>query len=421
MARRLFIDTAPLRGSRDFRRLISGQMVSVLGTQLTAVAVPFQVYALTGSSFQVGLVSAAQLIPLVVCSLIGGSVIDAVDRRRLLIIVELALAASSGGLALNADIGPHLWPLYALPALSAGLTGFDSPTRNAIYPSLLPTEQISSASAMFQALFQMGSVVGPAAGGLLLAGEGVRFVYWIDVVTTVMAVGCAFALSPQPPVAETRRPGLRSVAEGFHFIRGRQGIQGAYLIDINAMVFGMPRALFPALAATTFAGGPAVLGFLYAAPGAGALVGALTTGWVGGVRRQGRAITIAVMVWGAAIAGFGFVSWLPGALVLLAVAGWADVISAVFRNTIIQLSVPNRLRGRLSGLQIGVVQGGPRLGDLEAGSVAAAFGDQISVVTGGLACVVGAVVLSRCLPGFRRIRVDAAAGTTTEGADSASG
>jgi hypothetical protein len=198
---------------------------------------------------------------------------------------------------------------------------------------------------------------------------------------------------------------LRSVAEGFAFIKGRQGIQGAYLIDVNAMVFGMPRALFPALAANVFGGGATTVGFLYAAPGIGALTGALTTGWVNRVRRQGRAVIIAVVVWGAAVTAFGLVSWLPAALALLAVAGWADVISAVFRNTIIQLSVPDRLRGRLNGLQIGVVTGGPRLGDLESGAVATAFGNEVSIVSGGLVCIVGALVLARCLPGFRRLSV----------------
>lgn len=381
-------------------------MISVLGTQLTAVAVPFQVYQLTHSSLQVGLVSLAQLFPLLVCSLLGGAVIDATDRRRLLILVELGLAASSCGLAVNADLGPALWPLYLFPAITAGLAGVDGPTRNAIYPNLLRPEDISTAAAMFQALFQLGSVVGPAAGGLLLAGAGVHFVYWLDVASTLAGVSCAAALAAQPPAAGTPRPGLRSVAEGLQFVRGRQAIQGAYLIDINAMVFGMPRALFPALAATTFGGGPSVLGFLYAAPGAGALVGALTTGWVATVRRQGRAVTVAVIVWGASITAFGLVAALPVALALLAVAGWADVLSAVFRNTIIQLSVPDRLRGRLSGLQIGVVQGGPRLGDIEAGAVATAFGDTASIVSGGLACIAGALLLARSLPGFRNAAVD---------------
>ena len=402
---RVLIDLAPLRQSRDFRYLITGQLISVLGSQLTAVAVAFQVYSLTHSSLDVGLVSLAQLFPLLACSLIGGSVIDAVDRRRLILVVEALMACCSAGLAVNADLGARLWPLFVFPALTAGLSGFDSPARSAIVPNLVAPEHLSSAAAMFQALFQMGSVVGPALGGLLLAGAGLNFVYWVDVVSFGGSLLAASLISAQPPAVEGHRVGLRSIGEGFGFIRRHQGIQGAYLIDVNAMVFGMPRALFPALAAKVFGGGPSTVGFLYAAPGVGALIGALTTGWVRRVRRQGRAVLIAVIVWGAAIAGFGFVSSLPAALVLLAVAGWADVISAVFRNTIIQLSVPNRLLGRLSGVQIGVVAGGPRLGDLEAGAVATAFDTQISVVSGGLACIVGALVLARCLPEFRRLAV----------------
>jgi MFS family permease len=205
------------------------------------------------------------------------------------------------------------------------------------------------------------------------------------------------------------RAGVRSLAEGLRFTRGRQAIQGAYLIDLNATFFGLPRALFPAMAATKFGGGASTVGFLYAAPGAGALLGALTTGWVGRTRRQGRAVIIAVIVWGAAIAGFGFAPWLGAALALLAIAGWADVISAVFRNAIIQLSVPDTMRGRLMGLQIAVVTGGPALGDVESGAVAAAFGDTLSAVSGGLACIAGALVLARLLPGFRRQRTPPAA------------
>jgi MFS family permease len=404
--RRLLVDIAPLRESRDFRLLILGQLVSVLGTQLTTVAIPFQVYRLTHSSLDVGLVSLTQLFPLLACSLLGGSVIDAVDRRRLLILVEILLAGSSAGLAVNADLGSRLWPLFVLPAVSAGLVGFDSPARNAIIPNLVDTDQLSAAAAMFQALFQMGTVVGPAIAGLLLAGAGVKAIYWIDVISFGASILAATLIAPQPPAPGGGRPGLRSVAEGFRFLRGRQGLQGAYLIDINAMVFGMPRALFPALAANVFGGGASILGLLYAAPGAGALIGAVTTGWVAQIRRQGRAVIVAVIVWGAAITAFGVVTWLPGALLLLAVAGWADVISAVFRNTILQLTVPPRLRGRLSALQIGVVQGGPRLGDLEAGGVATAFGNEASIVSGGALCIVGAVLLARALPGFRALTLD---------------
>jgi ENTS family enterobactin (siderophore) exporter len=243
--------------------------VSVLGTQLTAVAVPYQVYHLTRSSLDVGLVSLTALVPLILGSLIGGSVADVVDRRRLLMVVDLLMGASSAGLAVNADLGSSLWPLFVLPALTAGLSGFDSAGRNAIIPNMVRRSEVSTANAMFQALFQLGSVVGPAGAGLLLAGAGVRFVYWLDVASFGVAVVALTLMVPQPPVGGGHRPGLRSIAEGFRFLRGRQAIQGAYLIDINAMVFGMPRALFPALATTVFGGGASTVGFLYAAPGAG--------------------------------------------------------------------------------------------------------------------------------------------------------
>jgi MFS family permease len=403
--RRLLIDLTPLRRSRDFRFLVGGEMVSVLGNQLTTVAVPFQVYQLTHSSLDVGLVSATQLTPLIAGSLLAGSIADAIDRRRLLMVAQVLMALCSAGLAINADLGTALWPLFLLPALSAGFSGLDSAGRSAIIPNMVQRSEVSTANAIFQSLFQFGQVAGPAVAGLLLAGAGVRFVYWLDVAGFGVAWLAVFLISPQPAGEGAQRPGVRSILEGLAFVRGRQAIQGAYLIDINAMVFGMPRALFPALATTLFGGGATTLGFLYAAPGAGALAGALTTGWVSRIQRQGLAVIIAVIAWGAAITGFGLVHWLPLALVLLAAAGCADVISAVFRSTIIQLAVPDGLRGRLAGLQIAVVTGGPRIGDLEAGAVATAFGDTFSVVSGGLACIAGALVLARALPGFRRQRV----------------
>ena len=406
-ARRLLIDLTPLRRSRDFRRLVSGELVSVLGTQLTTVAVPYQVYQLTHSSLVVGLVSTTQLFPLIAGSLMAGSVVDAMDRRRLLMVAQVLMACCSAGLAVNADLGPALWPLFVLPALAAGFSGLDSAGRNAMVPNMVRRSELPTASAIFQALFQLGAVAGPAVAGLLLAGAGVRFVYWMDVASFGVALLAVFLISPQPPGEAGHRPGLRSILEGLRFVRGKQSIQGAYLIDINAMVFGMPRALFPALATTFFGGGASTLGFLYAAPGAGALVGALTTGWVSRIQRQGLAVIVAVIAWGVAITCFGLVPWLPVALVLLAAAGCADVISAVFRSTIIQLAVPDALRGRLAGLQIAVVTGGPRLGDLESGAVAAAFGDTVSVVSGGLACIAGALLLARLLPGFRQQRVSA--------------
>ena len=415
MPRPFLIDLSPLRRSRDLRALLGGQVVSVLGTQMAAVAVPYQVYRLTGSSLDVGLVSLAALGPLLAGSLLGGSVVDAVDRRRLLIAVSALSAAVTAGLAVNASSRPSLWPIFLCSPLAAGLGTFEDSALGAVVPNLVRRGDVPAVSAMFQALFQFGLVVGPALAGLLLAGTGIRFVYWIDCATFAAAAAAALAIAQQRPAGGGHPPGLRSVLDGLRFVRGRRTIQGAFAIDLNATIFGLPRALFPALAATVFGGGPATLGLLYAAPGAGALAGALTTGWVGRVRRQGRAVIIAVVIWGTAITAFGLTGALPAALALpaglalLAVAGWADVISSVFRTTIVQLSVPDALRGRLTGLQISVVTGGPLLGDVEAGAVAAAFGDTASVVSGGLACVAGALALAGLLPAFRRQLADAEA------------
>jgi len=416
VSRHVLLDLSPLGRSRDFRALIGGLGVSALGNQLTAVSVPYQVYAITHSSLDVGLVSLTQLFPL-----LGGSLVDSMDRRRLLLVVEALGALSSAGLALNADFGSALWPLFLLPAVTAALSGMDSSARNAMVPNLVGLASVPAANAMFQALFQTGAIVGPAAAGLLLAGAGVHVVYWLDVASFGAALAAVLAISPQAGTGVRavhpfrgghrggRPPGgsiLRSMAEGLSFVRRSPTVQGAYLIDLNAMVFGLPRALFPALAANVFGGGATTVGLLYAAPGAGALLGALSSGWVGRIRRQGLAVIVAVIVWGVAITGFGLVRLLPVALLLLAVAGWADVVSAVFRNTIIQFSGPDSLRGRLMGVQMAVVAGGPRLGDLEAGAVATAFGDTFAVVSGGIACILGAVAVARLLPAFRHQRAD---------------
>jgi MFS family permease len=336
-----------------------------------------------------------QLAPLIAGSLFGGSVVDAVDRRRLLMLAQLLMAACSAGLAVNADLGTSLWPLFVLPALTAGFSGLDSAGRNAIVPNLVRRSEVATANAMFQALFQLGQVAGPAMAGLLLAGSGVRFVYWIDVASFGAALLFLLPISPQPPTgAAGHRPGLRSIMEGLSFVRGRQAIQGAYLIDINAMVFGMPRALFPAIGLNWFHGGAGTVGLLAAAVPIGALLGAATSGWATHVRRQGRAVLLSVCVWGGSIALFGVTRILWLALILLAIAGAADMVSAIFRNTILQVSTPDALRGRLQGVFIVVVTGGPRIGDFESGAVANAFGLTASVISGGLACLAGVGLLA---------------------------
>jgi MFS family permease len=401
--RRLLADLTPLRVSRDFRLLFAGNSVSYLGRQLTVVAIPYQVFTITDSSLAVGMIGLVTVVPLVALSLAGGAIADAMDRRRLMLITQLLSAATSAGLALNASSSsPQLWPIYVLAALSAGLAGVDMPARSATIPRLVGRELYPSAAALGQIQFQVGQVVGPALAGVIISQVSLAAAYWIDVASFAAAVLAILMIAPQPPEGGGTRASLASIKEGIRYVKGRRLLVGTFLIDIDAMVFGMPRALFPALGTGFFGGGPLTVGLLYAAPAAGALIGALLTGWVGSVRRQGRAVIIAVIVWGAAIAAFGLVPWLPLGLFMLALAGAADVVSAVFRNTILQLSVPDGLRGRLSSVHIAVVTGGPQLGDAEAGAVAAVTSPRFSVVSGGLACILGVAALVRWVPELAR-------------------
>ena len=402
MAGRIFVDTSPLRDSRDFRLLFGGQLVSMLGTQLTVVAIPFQVYSLTRSSLQVGAISLAQLIPFIAGALAAGPIGDSADKRRIMVGTSAAMVLTSGAMAVNAAAShPSLLVLYLVSALAAALMGFANTARMAAVPGLVERRHLSAAFAMMQVTFQVGTIVGPALSGILL-GIGLPLVYALDALSFVVASVTSFLLHAIPPAhdGKTLSP-WQSTKEGLRYLRSRQALQGVYLIDVNAMVFGLPRALFPAMAGSVFGGGTITLGFLYAAPGVGALVGAVTTGWVANLRRQGLAVIVAVCFWGLAVALFGLVDTLWIALVLLAVAGWADVISAVLRNTILQSSIPERFRSRMSAIQMAVVQGGPRLGDMESGAVATLTSIEFSVVSGGLACIVGAVVVAALMPVFR--------------------
>jgi MFS family permease len=312
------------------------------------------------------------------------------------------MTLTSVAMAVNAAVAhPSLVVLYVVSSIAAGLMGFSSTARMASVPGMVERRQLTAAFAMMQIIIQVGTVVGPALSGLLL-GIGLPLVYALDALSFVVACITSAMLRPIPPSdhAAAMSP-WQSTKEGLRYLKSRQALQGVYLIDVNAMVFGMPRALFPALAENVFGGGTITLGFLYAAPGVGALIGAVTTGWVSNLRRQGWAVIVAVTVWGVAIAFFGLVDTLWVALVLLAVAGWADVISAVLRNTMLQTSIPERFRSRMSSIQMAVVQGGPRLGDMESGTVAALTSVEFSVVSGGLACIAGAVVIGALLPAFR--------------------
>jgi predicted MFS family arabinose efflux permease len=405
------IDLSPLRVSRDFRRLFFGLAVSELGYQFTLVATFIQVFRLTRSPAAVGLIGLVGLVALVVGTLIGGAFVDVVDRRTLLIVAQVGFMTASGILLLGAVHGdPPVWVVYAAVALIAGLSAIDSPTRSAITPRLVGRELLPSALTLNQVAWNATALIGPALAGIVITELGLSWAYAIDLVTYVAMLAAAVAIAPVPPERiEGSATGWRAVREGFVFLRGRAVLKAAFAIDVIAMVFGMPRALFPILAVTQFHRGPAVVGLLFAAPAVGAVLGALTAGWVKHVRHQGMAVVWAVVVWGAGIAAFGLVSDLWLGLVLLAIAGAADVISAVFRSTILQLSVPDSLRGRLSQIHILVVTGGPRLGDLEAGMVASAFSPAVSVVSGGLLCIAGAALLALLAPSFRRYH----AGETT--------
>lgn len=384
------MDLRPLRRNGEFRNIWIGQLVSNMGSQLTVVAVAYQAYVITRSTLVVGLVSLVQLAPLLVGSLWGGAIADSMDRRRLLLVTQVALAATSAGLAANALLPhPRLWPLFVCTAASAALQGVDNPTRRAVLPMILPVADLPAALALQQIVFQLGLVIGPALAGLLISTAGLAPVFLVDA-ASFGAIFVAVMLLPRLlPAGGGRRAGVSSIVEGLHYLRGQRMLAATYWIDLDAMVFGMPRAVFPALALSVFHRGAGTVGLLYAAPGAGALAGALLTGWVGRVRRQGRAVVVAVAAWGAAIAAVGFVPVLWAALAFLAVAGAADVVSAVFRGAILQSSVPDDLQGRLSGTYIAVVTGGPRLGDVEAGAAAALGGAQFAVWSGGLACIAG--------------------------------
>jgi MFS family permease len=399
---RILVDTTPLRESREFRLLFTGQLVSTLGTQLTVVAIPYQVFSMTHSSLQVGAISLAQLFPFLAGALSAGPIGDAVDKRRIMIWTGAAMMLTSAALAVNAALDhPSLVALYVISAVAAGFQGFANTARMASTPGLVERRHLAAAFAMVQITFQLGTVVGPALSGVII-GIGLPLAYALDASTFLVTAVTSFLLKPIPPHPEAGGQTIwESTKEGLRYLRTRQALQGVYLIDINAMVFGMPRALFPAMAGSVFGGGTITLGFLYAAPGAGALVGALTTGWVANLRRQGWAVIIAVCVWGAAITVFGLVDTLWVALALLAVAGWADVISAVLRNTILQSTIPERFRSRMSSIQMAVVQGGPRLGDLESGLVADLTSIEFAVVSGGLACIAGAAIIGALLPAFR--------------------
>lgn len=403
----LFLDLSPLRASRAFRTLWLSQLATTAGRQFVVVAVPFQVYVLTHSSLAVGLLGIFQAVPIVAAGLYGGALADRLDRRRLQLAGKTVVAACSLAMALGA-IG-HRAPValvYALVVVASAATTLDQAARTATVPRLVPRHLLPSAMSLTQVLFQAASIVGPALAGVLIATAGVSWAYAIDAAMFLPSASMIWMLPPQPPAEpEGVTLGWRAPAQAITYVRRNRLVTSLFAADLVAMIFGMPTALFPALALSVLGIGASGLGLLYAAPAIGALAGSLVSGWIRRVRRQGMAVVIAIAVWGGAIAGFGLAGravWLG--LPLLALAGAGDLVSAIFRGTILQLTVPDGMRGRMSAFHMMVVTTGPRLGDLEAGVVAALVSPLFSVVSGGIACVAGIVLLAAALPELREYR-----------------
>jgi MFS family permease len=402
LLRRVAVDIRPLRESPAFRRVWLGQSISFLGRRMTIVVLPVQVYHLTGSVLWVGLLSLAQFVPLITLTLVGGVFADSVDRRRLLAGTEIGMALSVAGLVVNAALPhPQLWACFVFGALSWAFFSFGAGAYRSLAPRLVPPDQFAAASALNSLYGQLGSVVGPAVAGLLISRIGFSATYGIDLATSTAGLLSILSLPAIAPLGEAAQPGLRALVEGFRFVRSQRVVLGFFLLDSLAMIFGMPNALFPALAKHVFAD-PAAVGFLYAAPAAGALAAALLSGWAGGLRRQGVAIVVAVLVWGGAITLFGFTSELWLAVLLLAVAGAGDQISAIFRSTIMLSVTPDHLRGRLGGIEFAQVASTPSLGNLEAGVVASLTSLRVSIVSGGLACIAAAIAVVLLFPSLLR-------------------
>ncbi|AKK29317.1 MFS transporter [Mycobacterium sp. EPa45] len=420
---RLFADTTPLT-TPDFRRLWVAGIVTVIGANLTIFAVPVQLYALTQSSAYVGLSGVFALVPLVVFGLLGGAWADAMDRRVLLIITSSGLAVSSVLLWLQAALGlNNVWVVLCLLAVQQAFYAIDSPTRAAAIPRMLPGDQLPAANSLNFTVFQFGAIVGPLMAGVMLRWIDLSTLYLIDAITCLLPIWVAYRLAPIPPSVGGKGMGfdaLRSVVEGFRFLSGNKVVLMSFVVDLIAMILGMPRALFPQMAHESFGGpiaGGTTMALLAAAMSAGAVAGGVFSGWFPRIQRQGLAVVISIVVWGAAMVGFGVAGGLAHghtgtflwiALAFLAIGGAADMVSAAFRSTILQQVASDDLRGRLQGVFTVVVAGGPRLADAAHGAAAAVVGTTIAAAGGGALVVVGVLVAAAAVPVFVRYRVQAA-------------
>jgi MFS family permease len=390
--RRVVPDIRPLRDNPSFRWLFAGQLTTQINRQMLVVAVPVQVYEHTGSTLLVGVAGLVQVLPVMVFSMVGGAAADAFDRRRLLVTVEVLLALTSVALGVNAASFSWVSLILVAVAANAALSSVESLVRATMIPGAVGPGQLTSALALNQSANQAAQFVGPACAGVLIAAFGTSVAYWTSAAAALLT-GLLVLGMRSGDVVPSGRFHVSALREGWDYLRSTPVISHVLLIDLTAMVFGLPRALFPVIGTEVLHGDASTVGLLYAAPGAGALVAALTTGWVAHVRRQGRAVVLSVCTWGGAIIAFGLSRELWVAFLWLAVAGASDVISNVFRNTVIQEALPDAMRGRVTAYKTALSGGGPRLGDAEAGAVASATTVTFSVVSGGLLSIVGAVVI----------------------------
>lgn len=413
---KLLADLTPLRESPDFRRLWLGSAVSAVGSQLTLVAVSLEIYRLTQDSFYVGLLGIFALVPLVIGGLLGGSIADAHDRRRVALLASMVLWFTTGLIAAQSWLGlGNVWVLYLLVALQSGAQAINQPARSAIIPMLIRKELLPAANALSLMSIGLSMTAGPLLAGVLVATVGFGWTYTVDFVSFTFVLWAVYRLPAMPPVGSSSKAGLRSVVEGFRFLGTRPNLRMTFIIDLIAMILAQPRALMPAIGAVMIGGGESTVGILLASTAVGALLAGLFSGPLGGVRKQGDAVVFSVMGWGASIAGFGLVVllagrspdgavtlWLLPAALCCVLAGVTDSVSSVFRNTILQSATPDHLRGRLQGVFIVVVAGGPRVGDLLAGGGTKILSEGWVLMLGGLLCIVGAWVAAKVQPGFRQ-------------------
>jgi MFS family permease len=392
------VDPTPLRHPQ-FRFLFLAQLAKLLGGGITIVAIPFQVYELTHSPLAVGLLGVVQLAATLSLAFVGGAFADANDRRRMVLLAEAGSGVIVALLVVNALLpSPQLWSIYALAALQAALQALERPALEAILQHVVTRRELPAAAALRSLVGTLGQLAGPAAGGLLIGAFGTAATYSVDVASFVVSLTLLGLMAPVPAPGGAARPSFSRVLEGLRYARGRPELLGTYAVDMVAMFFGMPSALFPAIA--DHLGGATVLGFLYSAPALGAFLAAGTSGWSTRVKRHGRTVILAATVWGVAIIGFGFANNLLFALAMLAVAGGADQISAIFRSVIWNETIPSELRGRLASIEMLSYLSGPQLGNAESGLVAQLWSIPVSVVSGGIMCVVGCVACGFLLPAF---------------------